>query len=103
MANLVFTPGQREEAMNWVKSNCEAFEGFPILQDYVVDMYFKMKSITFPLKSTEFVMGIEYKDSQKVADGNEKIKITFQNPHKKGEYDVFAHQVAIELLNSLKP
>lgn len=105
---FVFTPGQREEVQAWLKENCpklhshleEAFTGHEA--DMIIDMFYKLKNFNFDLKPEEFVIGIEYKDSDAVIAGTEQINIRMINPHKNKTADQFAQSVLLELLNRLK-
>ena len=114
MSELNVTPGQREEAVEWFKKHYpqllsirdehRTVEDTLIdisMEDTLVDLYFRLKNIQFDFLPTEFVIGVEYKDEEKAAKGEEKVNIRFQNPHK-GEYSKFAFDVIIELLNRLK-
>lgn len=105
--SFVFTPGQREEALAWIKQNClplyEYARDMGSGEDRMIDMYFKLKSSTFELRPDEFIVGIEYKNQQAVIDGKEQINIRLQNPRReKTPHDPFALQVIVELLHRLK-
>lgn len=105
---FVFTPGQREEALAWLKENCnglyihieEALTGYEA--DMIIDMYFKLKSSTFELKPTEFIVGIEYKDQQAIINGEEKVNISIHNPDRKVKHNQFAFEVMMEIIKRLK-
>jgi len=103
---FVFTPQQREEALAWIKSNClplyEYARDLSTGEDRMIDMYFKLKEIKFELKPEEFILGIEYKDKEKVIGGNEEINIRFHNPRRDTPHDEFAMQIAINLLHRVK-
>lgn len=105
MSNFIFTPGQREEALSWIKENCPEiinhFEYDSPKQDWLVDMYLKLKALSFSLKPTEFVVGVEYKDEKAVTEGKEIINLTFHNPHREDKPDYFAQAILVQLLNSL--
>lgn len=115
MTQFTFTPGQKEEALSWLQKNCPELhkwlstlpEDKPELQvlsikDSIIDVYFKMKKIKFDFKSKEFIVGIEYKDKDKVISGEEAINIAIHNPHLSHEYDIFAHQALVYVLQKIK-
>lgn len=107
MSQLVFTPGQREEALTWIKENCPDFSSlldFEItgMEDNLIDMFFKLRKVKFGIKPNEFLFGVQYQDKDAVLAGNEAINLSLLNPHNKGEYDVTAHQIAVSLLQRLK-
>lgn len=96
---------QKEEALKWLADNCSELLGaWPdtVNIDLIIDVYFKLKTISFPFKPKEFVIGVDYINKEKVAVGEEKVSITFQNPHLPGVGDPFAQQVVLELLQRLK-
>jgi hypothetical protein len=113
MSNLIFSQGQKDEALEWYEKNCpdlhKIFTGHTGFDpnngsssELAIDAYFKLKNISFDFQPTEFVVGIEYKKQEDVIAGTENVNIRFQNPHKLGKGDPFAQQVVIELLNRLK-
>jgi hypothetical protein len=117
MSKFVFTPGQRDEALTWYKENCPELdkyiadsiiyklrEGRFYLLDLLIDAYFKMKSLSFPIKPEEFVIGVEYKNKEAVKQGKEMVNLRFHNPKRnEGEsYDPFARDVLINLLMGLQ-
>lgn len=106
---FIFTPGQRKEALDWIESNCDdlkyhldsmELDSRQPIETMIIDIYFKMKSISFPMKPTEFVVGIEYQDEQSVINGTEYVNIALINP--RDSKDQFAFQILIELMNRLK-
>ena len=111
---LIFSEHQKEEALKWYNENVpdllkeveSSMREYPTFYKNViyslVDSYFKLKAIKFELSPTEFIIGINYKDMQKVIDGKEEVGITFQNPRRTIPADSFAQQTIIELLTRLK-
>ena len=83
--SFVFTPGQRAEALLWIKQECpqlyahieEALTGHEA--DMLIDMFFKLKSSTFELLPNEFIVGVEYKSKEDIIAGKEAINIRL--PH----------------------
>ena|SRR5687767_7166108 len=108
-----FTPGQKGEALAWLKDNCPEF--FQILEHdsiddpdvlLVVDMYFKLKNLPFSFKPNEFIIGIEYTKADKVKLGLEAPNVKVHNPHprvaEQYTHDELALAILMNLLNQLK-
>lgn len=107
MSNFNFTPGQREEALAWVNENCkELYEYSRDMgtgEDRMIDMYFKLKSMSFNLAPEEFVVGVEYKNEDAVTEGKEPINIRINNPHRGDKpHNHFALQVLMNIFNNQK-
>lgn len=103
MSNLIFTPGQKEEAYQWYAQNCP--DALALTKDdmslILVDIYFKLKHIPFSFKPEEFVVGIEYKDAKAVADGKEVVNVRINNPHKKMADQITYDEFALAVLYNL--
>lgn len=110
-----FTPGQVNEALTWIKDNCpelyaliEGDKEGKYEQDTLmaVDMYFKLKNVPFSFKPHEFVVGIEYKQADKIKLGLEMPNVKVHNPHprvaEQYTHDVLALAILMNLLNQLK-
>lgn len=108
-----YTPGQREEAIQWFKNNVpkvadllDSYSGehpiFNGISDDLIDTYFKLKQSEFKVKPNQFIIGIEYKDQAKVITGEEKVNISFENPHEKGKADMFAKSVLLHIITNQK-
>lgn len=106
MSNFNFTPGQREEALAWVNHNCGDFLALvhdSDILDRLIDMYFKLKSMSFNLAPEEFVVGVEYKNEDAVTEGKEPINIRINNPHRGDKpHNHFALQVLMNIFNNQK-
>ena len=112
MIDTPFTPGQREEALTWFKENSPGIkamlEGVSFnLETKIlifIDLYFKLKKVDIALDANQFVVGVEYIDSNKVLEGKEKIKFTLHNPTRfgKARENYFAHQIMLELIKRTK-
>lgn len=99
-----FTPEQRGEALEWIITNCPNVGTIlanltRLEQNYILDMYYRLQIVSFPLKPTEFIIGIEYKNSAAVMAGKEKVNLSFKNPKRK--YDEFAKDMLIAQLSKL--
>lgn len=103
MNEIVLTPGQQEEALAFYTERVSFFSTLPVAQQLVFfDAYFYMKNIQHIFKPTEFVVGVEYKDHNKVVNGNEAVNITFFNPHKGNTEDVLSKSVLMHILTTFK-
>lgn len=115
MQQFVFTPGQREEALTWLQKENLPFYKFIMslpepasgvemlsIQDCIIDMFYKLRGVSFPLKPEEFIVGIEYTDQIAVTEGEQQINIRVLSPRRETPHDPFAFQVIMELLNRLK-
>ena len=101
---MIFTPEQKKEATQWIEKECPNLYNLMSEENVnlFVDMYLKLKAVTFDLKPEEFVVGVEYKVREDVIEGKEAINIRFLNPRRAGVADAFAQQLLIELLTRLK-
>ena len=109
MSNFVFTPGQTEEALKWYTHNCPDVQDLidigtihgKSVQDILVDLYFKLKNVPFTFKPNEFIVGIEYKDAQKIISGKEIVNVRINNPHKKIADQMTHDEFALAVLYNL--
>jgi len=100
-----FSPEQEQEVEDWLKANLpelyRQIEEDPFggnIVDDIYSMYFKLKSFKADIPKNAFIIGIDYKDKEKVKTGEEKININFQNPHPPGEADMFVKDVLLSLI-----
>jgi len=103
-----FSAEQIKEAQDWLKANIPTLYILieKALHDEIAydlyDMYFKVKQVEMKLQPNQFVVGVEYKDENKVKTGDEPVSLSFWNPHAQGQYNKFAKDVLLHILSDKK-
>lgn len=107
MAQLLdLSEDQIREAVDWTQEHRPNLYEFllSLPKDkvvLVVEMFFDLRTTPIPLKTTEFVLGVVYKNREDVLSGKERVNLSFYNPHPPGKADVFAKDLLIAQLSKL--